>query len=329
MSRILSFRYNMLIVMSAITMQACGLIYEDNECPDGKMAEFEIVADWKYAPEASPEGMAYLFFPENGDRPWRFDFPGKYGGKINLPSGRYRVLVFNDDTTRLMLSGADDFSLLEFLCMPGGAFDGLGTFGGMGQGPAEVDGQSVYRQPDMLYTDVVEGFILSEGGVTVDSGNSMITNRQRRLTVYPRLHTARYKAIFENVENMKDVARMCCTLNGMSASFNVANSVGGASPSVVPFSCSSSGPTVIEGEMLTFGRCMSAENKLTLYIWLRDGSKYSFIYDVTDQIINANDPMRVTLIIKGVDIPESKGDNVGAFDISVGGWTEIEIFYYS
>ena len=71
-------------------------IYEYDTCQPER--GIIIVNDWELVAMASPKGMAFIFFPEDGSVPWRFDFPGMEGWMVNMPQGRYSMLSFNDDT---------------------------------------------------------------------------------------------------------------------------------------------------------------------------------------------------------------------------------------
>ena len=44
-------------------------------------------------------------------------------------------------------------------------------------------------------------------------------------------------------------------------------------------------------------------NILTLYVWLNDGKKLRYDFDVTKQARNAKDPMNVSLIVGGIELP--------------------------
>lgn len=80
------------MIMPAVS----SCIYEYDTCQPER--GIIIVNDWELVAKASPKGMAFIFFPEDGSAPWRFDFPGMEGGMVNMPQGRYSMLSFNDDT---------------------------------------------------------------------------------------------------------------------------------------------------------------------------------------------------------------------------------------
>jgi len=71
-------------------------IYEYDTCQPAR--DINIVNDWELVAKASPKGIVFIFFSEDGSAPWRFDFPGMEGGTVNMPQGRYSMLSFNDDT---------------------------------------------------------------------------------------------------------------------------------------------------------------------------------------------------------------------------------------
>ncbi len=63
------------MIMPAVS----SCIYEYDTCQPER--GIIIVNDWELVAKASPKGMAFIFFPEDGSAPWRFDFPGMEGGQ--------------------------------------------------------------------------------------------------------------------------------------------------------------------------------------------------------------------------------------------------------
>ena len=85
----------------------------------------------------------------------------------------------------------------------------------------------------------------------------------------------------------------------------------------MPFEASAGDETTIEGEFHTFGHydmetdvtraddaAETVPHKLVLYAWLKDGSKYYYTFDVTDQVDEAPEKRRVHIVIDGLTLPE-------------------------
>ena len=58
---------------------------------------------------------------------------------------------------------------------------------------------------------------------------------------------------------------------------------------------------------------------------IKDGRRFCYEFDVTDQVRTAPDPMEVLLTVRGLTIDKSDtGDGTG-FDVSVDGWQTVTV----
>lgn len=74
-------------------------------------AKVSVEFEWSQMPAAySPGGMRVIFYPRNGGEEIVRDFLGEKGGCVEIPSGVYDVVCFNNDTQRVKYNGADGFS---------------------------------------------------------------------------------------------------------------------------------------------------------------------------------------------------------------------------
>lgn len=97
-------------------------------------AKVSVVFDWSQMPAAyAPGGMRVIFYPRNGGEEIVRDFVGKKGGCVEIPSGVYDVVCFNNDTQRVKYNGADGFSSIAATT-----------------GVAQVGDVKAFRTPDYL-----------------------------------------------------------------------------------------------------------------------------------------------------------------------------------
>ena len=62
---------------------------------------------------------------------------------------------------------------------------------------------------------------------------------------------------------------------------------------------------------------------------MSDGSIHEVTTDVTEQIVNAPDPMNVNIIIDDITLPDTGEEPPipgEGLDVTVGDWTDIEIY---
>ena len=120
------------------------------------------------------------------------------------------------------------------------------------------------------------------------------------------------------------------SLSGMSGSVFCAAEQVRREYVTLPFEASAGDDTTIEGEFHTFGHYdadtdvtragddAEAPHKLVLYVWLKDGSKYYYTFDVTDQVDEAPEKRRVHIVIDGLTLPEPITG--GDMDVAVDDW---------
>lgn len=294
---------------------SCDWIYEYDNCPPD-MISLSVDPRWNLASEAAPEGMAYVFFPLASDGQWRFDFPGRRGGAVDLPPGQYRMLAFNDDTSAMIFSDDDSFSGISVSCRETSL-------------PDSAAFPTACITPDMMWTDAIDFVELGDKSLTYTAGgdSSTVLSDSLVLPVYPRKAIADYAYIVEKIGNISSARRFAASLSGMAPgirladghrlSGNIANPLGatqGPDSSLV-FSWHAFGPPDNPVD----------PNILCIYVWLTDGTHNVYKFDVTDQVRSAPDPMNVLIRVPGFDLPEVEPVPGGAFDVSVDGWNTIVI----
>lgn len=312
-----------LFILTVALTSGCSLIYDYNDCPTESVGAFLVDSDWLYAPDADPEGMAYVFFPAEGEE-WRFDFPGRTGGEVKLPDGEYSVMAFNDDTSGVLFGRKGDYDEFAFYCRKGGLYDGLGGTIDRPLGPDVTgQGESVEICPDMLWCGSCSSCDLRPDGVDVTrtAGASTDHSDKRLLVMYPRRIVAEYSFIVGDVSNLGGVAHVCASMSGMASYLRPSDMFRGSAVTL-PVKAVADGKSTISGNFLTYGLPSEgdAPNILSLYIWLADGQKLCYTFDVTGLARGASDPLHVAIRISGLDLPESGPPTGGGFDVSVEGW---------
>lgn len=293
---------------------SCSLIYDYDNCPDG----FAVASDWMFAPDAEPESMAYLFFSQGTNDVWRYDFQGRQGGEVPLPDGLYRSLSFNDDSGVTTISDPSDGYESMRATTPGTTLHlSLG-------GPDSLDGQKVRACPTQLWGQSIADVRLVDEGVywKASATSDQKFSDEKILTYFPRPLMAKYTYEVRDIANLKGAKRITAALTGMASSLLLAGQERTGPPATLPFGAGKIDEASIGGNFLTIGlpENPSDPNYLWIYVWLTDGRKLSYRFDVTDQARKAPDPMNVHLMVAGIDLPESEPATEGGFDVNVDGW---------
>lgn len=305
--------------LSLQTMGGCALIYEYDSCPDG----FSVRSDWRYAPDASPESMAYIFFSTTSDRDiWRFDLPGREGGRLVLPDGEYSLLCLNDDSGTVLVSDPTSYGLMTATTLPARLY-------GDREGPDSLGNEAVMACCTQLWYQAVDKMLLSGDGVrwTAATGDSLEFSPSRTLTVYPRPAMASYTFEITDVENLDGISHMCAAITGMASRLSLCDGERQGPAVTLPLPARRDGSSTVTGSFLTFGLPASSSevNELRLFVWLTDGRALSYAFDVSGQTRDAPDPMNVHIRVGGISLPPSTPAVGGAFDVSVDGWIETVI----
>lgn len=262
--------------------------------------------------------MAYMFFSTTTSDVWRYDFPGRQGGEVPLPDGEYRALCLNDDSAATLLSDpAFGYYSMTATTPPSTLYRSLG-------GPDSLADEKVRACPTQLWGQAIESVSLTDDGVNwrIGENDSLHFCGKKILTVFPRPMMATYSYEILDVSNLEGARTICAALSGMASTLYPALGRRTGPEVALPFGASKIDSTTIGGRFLSIGLPDKRRkpNTLWLYVWLTDGRKFNYAFDVTDQTRNARDPMNVHIKIRGLDLPASKPATEGGFDISVDGW---------
>lgn len=272
----------------------------------GEPIKVMVQFDWQEATGADPEGMTLLFFPaDKTSKLWRFDIPGREGGEIELLSGEYNVLAYNND-------------------LPGISFTDIGNYDSY-SATARSSSDSTTSPTGMLYS--------------AHLANAYIFNFNSTLpviTLTPDSISSVYHISLDSVNGTERIKTANAVIKGVARSVCLQlqhNSEETCSLSA-PLHISQERQTILESTTTGFGIPDIPDPKITLEVIVTTShGKYSKSFDVTDQVMNCKHLKDVYINISGLDIPAADTpvdpDDNPDVGISVGvdGWQLIEIIY--
>ena len=229
------------------------------------------------------------------------------------PAGHYRV---PDGIIRFF----DDKSLSGFYVSTseGNLSDGITVSRGVAQPPRPyaASGERVLTQPEMFWVSVVRD-------VEVPS----LTPPPDTLDMSPLPVVARYEVTVDDIENLSSAFAYSMSISGLAAGFRFDTFSRLDEKVIVPGPLEKRSSTSIAGSLLTFGmpERLPHTSVLSLYFWLRDGSKLMFEFGVADFISDAPDPLDVHISVKGVSLPSVEGGSGSGMDVGVDNWDIIDI----
>jgi len=289
-------------------------------------ATVRVEFDWMNAPEAHPAGMCVFFYSMDRSGYRRFDFADIKGGPVELEVGTYRVIFHNNDSEVDLCRGTDDFDTHESYTRDAYIFEPLyGNTSGIA--PASIEDEQICLSPDALYGGHALEVEVDQSGVSYVCVSSTGERKTREshselvITLYPEKKTCTYTYEIRNVKNLKYTTQMSGSLSGLCHGMFLGDDAFEHTLVTVPFEAHPDGISTVTGRFCTYGHCRSHDPHtiFTLYVWMRDGAKYYYTWDVTDQVDNAPDPHNVHIIIDGLDFPQPI-ENGSGFEVNVDDW---------
>lgn len=340
--KLFKVKYIILMITALFTLTGCTHKELSFKYPIVQRVRVEF--DWRNFPEADPEGMCVMFYPIDGESmpQRRYDFAGRTGGEVEIAVGRYRIICYNNDTEAAIPANEHSFFEHNFYTREGSIFEGVQDMSGRYAPRAEgAESERVVICPDMLYGCATIDIEISTSGVRyinpemeiatktdleanrVPHGNILVKDKYA-ITLYPAKQVCHYSYEIRNVQNLKYVTQMCASLSGMAPSIRIAGSDLHDEPITHPVEAYKNGTDGITGDFLVFGH--HPENRtphtMILYVWMKDGGKYYYTYNVTEQVDRAPDPRRVHLILASPALPQPITNGSG-FQTTVDDWDEI------
>lgn len=268
--------------------------------------ETDVVFDWQKAPDANPASMAVVMFDRNlQNDPIRYILSGRDGGTIDLPFGQYDAIALNADLNDwAYFRNQPDIESVEIYTHDA---ERLQAYQLMPEAVPKVRGTEDERMaatPGMAWSTRSDSIIL-----TADDTHKVIT-------MYPEEIVCHYSVEILDVENLENARGEIIdgTISGMAEGYLHGKRCASDDLVTMPFTLAiSDDNTELRGQFLTFGECPNnkANHILTIYLFLSDGSKWYYSFDVTDQVRNAPDPRHVNIVVSGLVLPRPLQSDAG------------------
>lgn len=283
----------MLLGCSLSSCHHKNLIYESDLQP-----RIRVVFDWTKAPQANPESMALLLFDTSTGQPIRFIFDNRDGGEISVPFGNYDGLCVNGDINDwACLSHERDIDNFEISTEDATSLAAYDLASHLLPRARGTEDERLAQTPGMLWSNREDGISLPP------------TTKSKTITMYPAEAVCHYTVDVTDVENLQNAegTNIDGVISGMAEGYLHGQDKPADSHVSMPFvlTVNAVGRS-LHSEFLTFGESHDTAytHKLTIYLFLTDGSKWYYTYDVTDQVHHAPDPHHVHITLSGLSLPE-------------------------
>lgn len=301
------------VCMMSICLSSCIFEYPPDDClpPDNKV---RVAFDWSGAPGAAPEGMSVLFYPADGSPYWQYE-TATAGGEVSLPANRYNVISYNNDISSILFENQDNYQEAMVTTRVAHLTDGLSEDWSYSQPPRSgvSAAEPVMAQPDGIW-------VASEEDFSNLAGNNEI------LTLRPRPFVAAYHVIVKDISNIESAFQAGMSVSGLVSGKYLCSGNPVEGSVTVPGELTRYSESGMQGIMKCFGRGSTAQtSELDIYFKLRDGTNKMFVFDITDIVDRAPDPMNVTIEVSGIALPKIETSSGSGLDVDLDEWDVVEI----
>lgn len=311
-----------LLAIFAFVMASCE--HKPLILPEEGMARVRIVFDWSNIdPEDVPEEMAIYFYDSE-----RHSYLRQVSAKstapqvVNLPAEEYQLVTYNRNDN--INSFTTDSWMNHVITLNEAAQSLTSTVFG--------ETTTIYRNPVDFPLPLSEQPAVIVGQAMRDVSVHPAEGEEVVVTIVPRYLTARYDVTLRNFHIDRNLARVGAgVLSGTNGTLMpVATAmVGQCRPSApsplvsVPFLLQwGEGSAVATSTFLTYGAPDDQPQYLYVYIWSDADSFLTRVFDVTDIIRQAPDPMHVSIVLDFNGGGTTEGNN--PYLPEVDGWEEVE-----
>lgn len=294
----------LLLICISTMVSACHF---KSICPECETtATIMIKFDWSKI-DFKPEGMTVLFYNQNDELVYKFLNVPPDGRLVNIESGSYYAVCYNNDTEYIQWRGEGNINTLEAYT---------------NETELKVDHSRTRSGKDEVLVSMPDQ-LCGQCRWDVD----ILANDDKNQIVWftPELLSDTYIYKFIDVTNSQYINAIKATLSGLRNGYFIAHPDKKTSICTMPFNANVDelNHRTITGHMLNFGTIPGAANVLTLYLWTTSGN-FRATWDVTKQVVTAPDPHYVVIVIDDpIIIPEPIGNGGEVIDPSVDEWIDI------
>lgn len=286
---------------------------------DGESGDIIVTFDWRYASDANPASMVVYFFEPTGENSHlRFIFPNKTGGEIRIPYGNYCALGMNSDNTDwARIRHDEDIDSFETYTDDAEGTEAYGLTTRALPRAAGTEQERMAKTPGMLWTARHDNISLT------------FSTEDQIIPFFPVEAVCHYTVDIYDVKNIDNIDRteIDGTISGMAEAYIHGSNRTSDTHVTMPFTLSADKEaSSLHAEFLTFGESANnpGNHKLTIYLILKDGTKWYYTFDVTSQVSKAPDPHHVHIVLRGLPLPKSL-TGTGGFRPDVTDWQTEDI----
>lgn len=291
--------FSLLLAWVLTSCEQHDLCYDHNH--SGKV---NIYYTWEVVGEEKPTSMFLFLFPDRKDKVViKREFAGNEEGRTVIENGvAYDALTFNSDRRNLVVENAFSRDSLFLSTTEATMIDRIGLPVSEMPKSRGAEGQRFLSEADRVFVDASKEKIFTD--YFAGDGQDI----EMHIPFSPKRVSCVYNIKVKEVLNPTKVASgIAASISGLSSGIYPWSGKKGTEKVNVPFAADLDVEKgVLDATMTCFGRVEddSVKNILTIYTTLKDGSKFTFVFDITDLIRNAADPYNVSVVLDRLPVPD-------------------------
>lgn len=296
-----------LLLISMSVFLLCSCQHKELCFDHTHKVDIEVKFDWTDYPDAAPKTMVLQIFRPDGSWYTTIEFLSREGGSFRIEAGEYKFLFHNGTMSSLVERG-NNYYEYELTTKSQSLLAPMG----------KADSQNVPRPEESEDEPVIDALEDVWGGSL--AGIRILRGVEgQSVTLRPVEATSEYTVEVREVKNMRDDLDVSAALTGMAQSWRISDNSLSDMTATIPFGMSRKDETTLEAHFVTFGDAPDHTGKHMLSIYTSQKDYHHF--DVTDQIHNAPDRRRVTLVLEGLELKEEGG----GMSPDISGWEDVVI----
>lgn len=296
-----------LLLISISAFLLCSCQHKELCFDHTHKVDIDVRFDWTDYPDAAPKTMVLQIFRPDGSWYTTEEFVSREGGRLRIEAGEYKFLFHNGTMSSLVERG-NNYYEYELTTKSQSLLSPMG----------KADSQNVPR-PEESEDEPVIDVLEDVWGGSLAGIHILRGVEGQSVTLRPVEATSEYTVEVRDVKNMRDDLDVSAALTGMAQSWRISDNSLSDMTATIPFGMYRKDETTLEAHFVTFGDAPGHTGKHMLSIYTSQKDYHHF--DVTDQIHNAPDRRRVTLVMEGLELKEEGG----GMSPDISGWEDVVI----
>ncbi len=311
-----------ILALAIVLCTLCSCSFHDDMEDCTRTNYIKVTFDWDRYPEANPASMMLFLYPKTeGESTIQREFVGKDGGVVKAPAGvEYSLLAFNSDPQNTYFTKLENQNSYEVTSVDATTVGPVGLSASAIPRAEGTESERMSAEADSVYAATGETTLLGTRA-TGNDDTIYVT-----LSPQPMFHT--YRVYVHGVRNSQNLSSTIAgSISGLTGGVNLATGKRISENVTIPFFAHLANDSTLTGQFLCYGKGETEikHNRLMVYTELKDGTKWKYDSNVTNQVTESVSE-DVEVNVGQLPVPDKiDNNNGGGFKPNVDDWSNIDI----